>query len=115
MINPSAKKLPYDPNKDIALVSMIASAPIVLLVHPSVPATDVPSMIKYISANKGKLAYRLLRHRLGVAPERRALEPDDPQRHESRGLQGRGADDPGLDWRPDSDGLRQRGSGQVHD
>ena len=58
VINPFLfKKLPYDPNKDIALVSMIASAPIVLLVHPSVPATDVPSMIKYISANKGKLAY----------------------------------------------------------
>ena len=58
VINPYLfKKLPYDPNKDIALVSLIALSPIVLLAHPSVPANDVPSLIKYIAANKGKLAY----------------------------------------------------------
>jgi tripartite-type tricarboxylate transporter receptor subunit TctC len=58
VINPFLfKKLPYDPNKDIALVSQIVVAPIVLLAHPSVPANDVPSLIKYIGANKGKLSY----------------------------------------------------------
>ncbi|MFO1182423.1 Bug family tripartite tricarboxylate transporter substrate binding protein [Ottowia sp.] len=58
VINPYLfKKLPYDPNKDIALVSQIVASPIALLVHPSVPATDVPSMMKYITAKKGKLAY----------------------------------------------------------
>ena len=58
VINPFLfKKLPYDPNKDIALVSQIALSPIVLLAHPSLPANDVPSLIKYIGANKGKLSY----------------------------------------------------------
>lgn len=58
VINPFLfKKLPYDPDKDIALVSQIVVAPIVLLAHPSVQANDVPSLIKYIGANKGKLSY----------------------------------------------------------
>ncbi|HMO47545.1 MAG TPA: tripartite tricarboxylate transporter substrate binding protein [Rubrivivax sp.] len=58
VINPFLfKKLPYDPNKDIALVSQLVVAPIVLLAHPGVPANDAPSMVKYIGANKGKLSY----------------------------------------------------------
>ena len=58
VINPFLfKKLPYDPNKDIALVSQIALSPIVLLAHPSLPADDVPSLIKSNGANKGKLTY----------------------------------------------------------
>src|ERR1043166_5060165 len=39
-INPGLfKSLPYDPVKDFAPITMLASAPFVLLVHPSVPAT----------------------------------------------------------------------------
>lgn len=58
VINPFLfKKLPYDPNKDIALVSQVVVSPIVLLAHPSVPANDAPSLLKYIAANKSKLAY----------------------------------------------------------
>ena len=51
------KKLPYNAQKDIALVSQIAVAPIVLLVHPSVPANNVAELQKHIAANKGKLSY----------------------------------------------------------
>ncbi len=51
------KKLPYNPQRDLALVSQIALAPIVLLVHPSVPAGTGPELLKYIAANKGKLSY----------------------------------------------------------
>jgi tripartite-type tricarboxylate transporter receptor subunit TctC len=51
------KKLPYDPQRDLALVSQIALAPIVLLVHPSVPAKHGPELLQYIAANKGKLSY----------------------------------------------------------
>ncbi len=58
VINPFLfKKLPYDPKKDIVLVSQLVESPIVLLAHPSVAANDAPSMIKYIGANKGKLSY----------------------------------------------------------
>jgi len=51
------KKLPYNAQKDIALVSQIAVAPIVLLVHPSVPANNVTELKKYMATNKGKLSY----------------------------------------------------------
>ncbi len=51
------KKLPYNAQKDIALVSQIAVAPIVLLVHPSVTASNVAELKQYMAANKGKLSY----------------------------------------------------------
>ena len=51
------KKLPYNPQKDLALVSHVVNAPIALLVHPGVPATNAAELAKYITANKGKLSY----------------------------------------------------------
>ncbi len=51
------KKLPYNPQRDLTMVSQIAVAPIVLLVHPSVPANNAAELLKYIAANKGKLSY----------------------------------------------------------
>ncbi|MBS0466972.1 MAG: tripartite tricarboxylate transporter substrate binding protein [Proteobacteria bacterium] len=50
-------KLPYDPEKDLALVSEIALGPLVLVVHPSVPATTAPELLAYIKQQKGKLSY----------------------------------------------------------
>ena len=40
------KKLPYDPAKDLALVSLIASVPFVLVVSPTLPVTSVEDLIK---------------------------------------------------------------------
>ena len=51
------KKLPYNPQRDLALVSQIAVAPIALLVHPSIPANTGPELMKYLAAHKGKVAY----------------------------------------------------------
>ncbi|SFN39440.1 tripartite tricarboxylate transporter substrate binding protein [Variovorax sp. OV329] len=51
------KKLPYNPQKDLALVSHVVNAPIALLVHPSLPASNAVELAKYISANKGKISY----------------------------------------------------------
>ena len=50
-------KLPYSTQRDLTLVYQIAMAPVVLMVHPSVPARTGPELLKYIAANKGKLAY----------------------------------------------------------
>lgn len=50
-------KLPYDTQRDLALVYQIATAPLVLVVHPSVPANTGPELLQYVKANKGKLAY----------------------------------------------------------
>jgi tripartite-type tricarboxylate transporter receptor subunit TctC len=51
------EKLPYDPRKDLTLVSQIATAPLALVVHPGVPASTAPELLKYVSSNKGKVAY----------------------------------------------------------
>ncbi len=51
------EKLPYDPRKDLTLVSQIATAPLALVVHPSVPVSTAPELLKYVAANKGKVAY----------------------------------------------------------
>ncbi|MBX9831993.1 MAG: tripartite tricarboxylate transporter substrate binding protein [Burkholderiaceae bacterium] len=50
-------KLPYSPERDIAPVYQIAIAPLVLVAHPSVPVNNGPELLKYIAANKGKVAY----------------------------------------------------------
>ncbi|RIX81264.1 Bug family tripartite tricarboxylate transporter substrate binding protein [Acidovorax cavernicola] len=51
------EKLPYDTGRDLTLVYQIAMAPLVLVVHPSVPAKTGPELLKYVAANKGKVAY----------------------------------------------------------
>ena len=49
--------LPYDPDKDLVPVSLIATTPYVLVTHPDVPATDYPALMKYLAANPGKVNY----------------------------------------------------------
>jgi tripartite-type tricarboxylate transporter receptor subunit TctC len=44
-INPGLyKKMPYDPVRDFAPVGQVGVTPIVLAVHPSVPAGDVKAV-----------------------------------------------------------------------
>ncbi|MGE8320401.1 MAG: Bug family tripartite tricarboxylate transporter substrate binding protein [Comamonas sp.] len=50
-------KLPYNPQKDLTLLSQVATAPIVLAVNPSVPAGNMKELLAYIKANRGKLSY----------------------------------------------------------
>ncbi|MDO8598010.1 MAG: tripartite tricarboxylate transporter substrate binding protein, partial [Sulfuricaulis sp.] len=51
------RKLPYDPIKDFAPISLLASAPIVLLVHPSVPAKSLTELLAIARAKPGALNY----------------------------------------------------------
>jgi tripartite-type tricarboxylate transporter receptor subunit TctC len=46
----------YDPVKDFAAITRVAVFPNLILVHPSVPAKNVPELIAYAKANPGKLA-----------------------------------------------------------
>lgn len=48
---------PYDPQKDLTTVSLVAEVPGVLVVHPSVPARSVQELIQYAKANPGKLNF----------------------------------------------------------
>jgi tripartite-type tricarboxylate transporter receptor subunit TctC len=51
------KQLPYDTLRDFAPVAYVASAPFLLVVHPSVPANSVAELIAYIKATPGGLNY----------------------------------------------------------
>ena len=51
------KDLPYDPQKDLAPITLVAKVPNVLAVHPSVPVRNVKELITYARANPGKLRY----------------------------------------------------------
>ena len=50
-------KLPYDPIRDFAMVSRIATTANALIVHPSLPAKSVAEFIAYAKAHPGKLSY----------------------------------------------------------
>ena len=58
VVNPSLYvKIPYDPFKDFAPVTLAATTPNVLLVHPSIPAGNVKELIVFLKENKGKYSY----------------------------------------------------------
>ncbi len=50
-------KLSYDPVQDFMPVSVINSAPLLLLVHPTVPATSVKELVAYLKAHPGEVNY----------------------------------------------------------
>ena len=50
-------KLPYDPLKDFAPVSLVALTHSLLIVHPSLPVKNVRELVDYAKANPGKLNY----------------------------------------------------------
>jgi len=70
-------KLPYDPQRDFTPVCDMIRAPLVLVVHPSFPATDLKSFIAEVKRQPGKLNFgspgRGLAHHLAMeALKRRA-------------------------------------------
>ncbi len=50
-------KLPYDMERDLAPVSLMASGPWLLVAHPSVPADNVKKLIALARSQPGKLNY----------------------------------------------------------
>src|SRR5262245_46933721 len=53
----SHSKLPYDVQKDVALITLVVRVPEVLVIHPSVPANNFAEFIAYAKANPGKISY----------------------------------------------------------
>lgn len=51
------EKMPYDPAKDLAPITLAMSMPNLMVVHPSVPATNVRELVVYAKQNPGKLRY----------------------------------------------------------
>jgi tripartite-type tricarboxylate transporter receptor subunit TctC len=57
-INPALyKKLPYDPQRDFAPISMMAELPIVLVVTPSLPAANVKEFVALAKQQPNKMSY----------------------------------------------------------
>ena len=51
------RKLPFDPEKDFAPVTQVGSLPLILVVHPSIPAKNVKELIAIAKARPGQLNY----------------------------------------------------------
>jgi 2-methylaconitate cis-trans-isomerase PrpF/tripartite-type tricarboxylate transporter receptor subunit TctC len=56
-MNPALQKLGYDPVADFAPVGMVGSSPTLMVVHPGVPARDVPSLVAALRAAPGRYGY----------------------------------------------------------
>jgi tripartite-type tricarboxylate transporter receptor subunit TctC len=50
-------KLAFDPVKDFTPVTLLATLPLALVIHPSVPAKDVKELIAYAKARPGQLNF----------------------------------------------------------
>src|SRR5690349_909711 len=50
-------KLPYDPQRDFAPITMLGSFPLIVATHPSLPAQSVKELIALAKAQPGKLNY----------------------------------------------------------
>jgi tripartite-type tricarboxylate transporter receptor subunit TctC len=49
--------MPFNPGTDIAPVTLLAATPLVLMVHPSVPATNLQELLAWLRAQSGKASY----------------------------------------------------------
>jgi tripartite-type tricarboxylate transporter receptor subunit TctC len=57
-INPNVRRhLPYDPLKDFEPVSLIAKAPLLVVVHPSLPVHNIRELIALAKSKPGALTY----------------------------------------------------------
>jgi tripartite-type tricarboxylate transporter receptor subunit TctC len=58
VVNPSLfDKLGFDTEKDLAPVSLVGVSPQILLVHPSVPASNLKELIAWVKAGPGQHSY----------------------------------------------------------
>jgi tripartite-type tricarboxylate transporter receptor subunit TctC len=65
-ISPSIYKLPFDPAKDLAPVTMVAYSPHLLAVHPSVPVKTVKELMALARSKPGGLNFAV--SSMGSAP-----------------------------------------------
>ena len=57
-VNPNLRRdLQYDPLRDLAPVTQIIAAPMVLVVHPSLPVHSVKDLVRLAKASPGRLNY----------------------------------------------------------
>jgi tripartite-type tricarboxylate transporter receptor subunit TctC len=58
VVNPALfDTIPYDPRRDFDAITIAATNPMVLTIHPSLPARTVKDLVALIKANPGKYSY----------------------------------------------------------
>lgn len=55
--NPAVRKVPYDAVRDFTAIAMVGGTPNVLVVHPSVPALDLKSLVDFAKKNAATMNY----------------------------------------------------------
>jgi tripartite-type tricarboxylate transporter receptor subunit TctC len=56
--NPSLyKRLPFQPLTDLTPISLIANAPTILVVNPTLPVNSVPELIAYLKSKPNEISY----------------------------------------------------------
>jgi tripartite-type tricarboxylate transporter receptor subunit TctC len=50
-------KMPFNPNRDLALITAVVKVPEVVVVNPSLPVNSLAELIAYARANPGKIAF----------------------------------------------------------
>jgi tripartite-type tricarboxylate transporter receptor subunit TctC len=56
-VNPLLSRVPYDPVKDFSPVGQLGSIPLLLVIHPSLPARTVSELVALARSQKGALNY----------------------------------------------------------
>ena len=104
IINPSLyAKVPYDPMRDFAPVTLVAASPNVLSVNPAVPAKSVKELVDLIKANPGKYSFAQPATGSNSASVWRTVQIDVRSRPRDGAFPGRGAGDHLDNRRPHSD------------
>ena len=83
-----AGKLPFDPVKSFAPVSLVAVAPLILTVNNDFPGEGREGAHRLRARESRQDLVRLERHRRGGAPHHRAPQADRGHRHGARPVQG---------------------------
>lgn len=56
-ISPNLTRVPYDPNRDFAPITLLISSPHVVAVHPSLPARSLKELVALARSKPGQLNY----------------------------------------------------------
>ena len=87
VLNPMLyKKLAYDPDRDFRTLAIVTEDPLVMEVHPSVPAKTVAEFVAYAKQNPGKLSFQFGRNGRRHSSRRRDVQADGRHRDDARAL-----------------------------
>ena len=101
------QKMPYDPVKDFAPISLLVVVPNVLVVNPDFPAKNVQELIELAEGEARASTATPPRQRDAAPPLGRAVQAHGRGRHGARPLQGGGAGAGRRHGRPRADHVRQ--------